>query len=99
MKNPCMQQGSQGRDWDHLLFQYSTGKIDVNHIFREVYRAKPMIELQEFLVVDVQLSRWDDAYRMWLDSQASANTRRAYDLAVRECVIFCEAQPWEIGTL
>ena len=56
-----------------------------------------MIELQEFLVVDVQLSRWDDAYRMWLDSQASANTRRAYDLAVRECVIFCEAQPWEIG--
>ena len=56
-----------------------------------------MIDLQQLLVVDVQLSRWDDAYRMWLDSQASANTRRAYDLAVRECVIFCEAQPWEIG--
>lgn len=56
-----------------------------------------MIDLQNLVVVDVQLSRWDDAYRLWLDGQTSANTRRAYDLAVRECVIYCEAPPWEIG--
>lgn len=56
-----------------------------------------MIDLQTLPVMDVQLSRWDEAYQLWLDSQASVNTRRAYDLAVRNCVLFCELQPWEIG--
>lgn len=43
-----------------------------------------MINLQTIPVVDFQLSRRDEANRLWLDSLASANTRRAYDLAVRE---------------
>lgn len=56
-----------------------------------------MIELQDLVVMDVQDPSWDDAYRLWLDSQGSSHTRRAYDLAVRECVLYCELQPWEIG--
>ena len=56
-----------------------------------------MIDLATLAVVDVREGRWDEAYRLWLDGQGSAHTRRAYDLAVRECVVFCEGQPWEIG--
>jgi integrase/recombinase XerC len=56
-----------------------------------------MIDLQNLVVVDVREGRWDEAYRLWLDGLGSAHTRRAYDLAVRECVLMCEAQPWEIG--
>lgn len=56
-----------------------------------------MINLQIIPAMDLQASCWDEAYRLWLDRQASANTRRAYDLAVRECVLICELQPWEIG--
>ena len=54
------------------------------------------IDLQT-LPMSVQLSQWDDAYRLWLKGQDSANTRRAYDFAVRECILSCQAQPWEIG--
>jgi site-specific recombinase XerD len=56
-----------------------------------------MIELQTLTVVDAQAARWDEAHRLWLESQASAHTRRAYDLAVRDCILFCQAQAWEIG--
>lgn len=56
-----------------------------------------MIDLQQLVVMDVATPKWDQAYQLWLDGLASANTRRAYDRAVRECVLFCEAQPWQIG--
>lgn len=56
-----------------------------------------MIDLMGVTVLEVDTSRWDTAYQLWLEGQASGHTRRAYARAIQDCVVFCALPPWEMG--
>lgn len=42
-------------------------------------------------------SRWEEAFRLWLESRRAENTRQAYTRAINDLLIYCNKPVWCIG--